>query len=130
MAQKIKLDLDSTDSLDFESTVDIPTPSGAPIKIPFTFVYRDRLQMAQLFDAFVAEAKAAEPAPDTTMVDAVDAAIGSDVAVIKRVATGWGLDDGILRAYRFIAENYHEGDRIYLFGFSRGAYTARALWID
>lgn len=92
MAQKIKLDLDSTDSLDFESTVDIPTPSGAPIKIPFTFVYRDRLQMAQLFDAFVAEAKAAEPAPDTTMVDAVDAAIGSDVALIKRVATGWGLE--------------------------------------
>lgn len=43
------------------------------------------------------------------------------------LATGWGLDDGILRAYRFIAENYHEGDRIYLFGFSRGAYTARAV---
>lgn len=43
------------------------------------------------------------------------------------LATGYGLDDEILGAYRFIAENYHDGDHIYLFGFSRGAYTVRAL---
>ncbi|KIJ64266.1 hypothetical protein HYDPIDRAFT_90780 [Hydnomerulius pinastri MD-312] len=33
----------------------------------------------------------------------------------------------ILAAYRWIADNYKDGDRIYLFGFSRGAYQARAL---
>lgn len=43
------------------------------------------------------------------------------------LATGWGLDDNILDAYRFLIEHYEEGDRIYLFGFSRGAYTVRAL---
>ncbi|TZG26562.1 DUF2235 domain-containing protein [Sphingomonas montanisoli] len=46
---------------------------------------------------------------------------------ILGLATGWGLDDNILKAYCFLCEQYREGDRIYLFGFSRGAYTARAL---
>lgn len=43
------------------------------------------------------------------------------------LATGAGLDDNILDAYRFLAETYEEGDRVFLFGFSRGAYTVRAL---
>jgi uncharacterized protein (DUF2235 family) len=44
------------------------------------------------------------------------------------LATGTGLDENILDAYRWLLENYREDtDRIFLFGFSRGAYTARAL---
>lgn len=43
------------------------------------------------------------------------------------LATGYGLDDNILDAYRWLAEQYRDGDRIFLFGFSRGAYTVRAL---
>ncbi len=43
------------------------------------------------------------------------------------LATGAGLDDNILDAYRFLASVYEEGDRVFLFGFSRGAYTVRAL---
>jgi uncharacterized protein (DUF2235 family) len=43
------------------------------------------------------------------------------------LATGYGLDDDILGAYRFIAEQFEDGDAIFLFGFSRGAYTVRAL---
>ena len=45
------------------------------------------------------------------------------------LATGWGLDQNVKEAYRFLVENYvHEdGDKIYLFGYSRGAYTARVL---
>ena len=35
------------------------------------------------------------------------------------LAMGYGLDDNVLGAYRFLAENWEEGDRIYLFGFSR-----------
>ena len=41
--------------------------------------------------------------------------------------TGHGIDDNILSAYMFIAQNYYPGDEIFLFGFSRGAYTARSL---
>lgn len=43
------------------------------------------------------------------------------------LATGYGLDENVLGAYRFLAENWEEGDRIFLFGFSRGAWTARVL---
>lgn len=43
------------------------------------------------------------------------------------LATGYGLDKNVIEAYRFIAVNYQEGDDIYLFGFSRGAYTVRVL---
>lgn len=43
------------------------------------------------------------------------------------LATGWGLDKNILDGYEFLCRNWREGDRIFLFGFSRGSYTARAL---
>lgn len=39
---------------------------------------------------------------------------------------GKGLSDRVLQAYRFVAEHYDPGDKVYLFGFSRGAYTARS----
>jgi uncharacterized protein (DUF2235 family) len=41
--------------------------------------------------------------------------------------TGYGLDTNILNAYRFLAHQFEPHDDIYLFGFSRGAYTVRAL---
>ena len=40
---------------------------------------------------------------------------------------GSGLSENIQQAYRFIANNYREGDELFLFGFSRGAYTVRSL---
>lgn len=56
------------------------------------------------------------------------------------LATGWGLDDNVKQAYRFLVENYEVRvekdasgkpvkvrDTIIIFGFSRGAYTARVL---
>lgn len=43
------------------------------------------------------------------------------------LATGWGLDANILAAYCYLVDTYRLGDRIFLFGFSRGAYTARAV---
>lgn len=42
-------------------------------------------------------------------------------------ATGLGLSANVREAYGFLAHNYEEGDSIYFFGFSRGAYTARAI---
>lgn len=41
--------------------------------------------------------------------------------------TGYGLDDNVLGAYKFLVENWREGDRVYMFGFSRGAWTVRVL---
>ncbi|NNE90498.1 MAG: DUF2235 domain-containing protein [Verrucomicrobiales bacterium] len=42
-------------------------------------------------------------------------------------AFGWGIDLNIQECYRFLSANYEPGDEIYLFGFSRGAYTVRSL---
>lgn len=43
------------------------------------------------------------------------------------LATGYGLDDNVLAAYEFLINQYEDGDEIFLFGFSRGAYTVRVL---
>jgi hypothetical protein len=40
---------------------------------------------------------------------------------------GAGVTRNIMIAYRFLAEQYEAGDEIYIFGFSRGAFTARSL---
>ncbi|KAM5539952.1 hypothetical protein V8D89_006455 [Ganoderma adspersum] len=39
----------------------------------------------------------------------------------------WNLDAHVMGGYEFLMQNYEAGDKICLFGFSRGAYTARAL---
>ena len=41
--------------------------------------------------------------------------------------TGQGLEKNIMEAYRFLVNNYHPKDKIFMFGFSRGAYTVRSL---
>lgn len=46
---------------------------------------------------------------------------------VKGLAFGYGISDNIADAYQFLMHTYEPGDRIYVFGFSRGAYTARAL---
>lgn len=43
------------------------------------------------------------------------------------LATGAGMEDNVTEAYSFLMENYEDGDQIFLFGFSRGAYTVRVL---
>ncbi len=42
-------------------------------------------------------------------------------------ATAAGLDTHVQELYSYLVQNYVPGDEIYLFGFSRGAYTARCL---
>lgn len=42
-------------------------------------------------------------------------------------ASGAGLNENVVDGYRFLGNNYEDGDEIYIFGFSRGAYTARSL---
>jgi uncharacterized protein (DUF2235 family) len=42
-------------------------------------------------------------------------------------ATGFGCDDRIQRGYSFLVDDYEDGDQIFLFGFSRGAFEARSV---
>jgi uncharacterized protein (DUF2235 family) len=43
------------------------------------------------------------------------------------MAVGWGLERDLIDAYTYIMNTYQPGDRVFLFGFSRGAYTVRAV---
>jgi hypothetical protein len=45
----------------------------------------------------------------------------------RQGAVGDGLAVNVIEAYNFIVLNYSPGDEIFCFGFSRGAYTARAV---
>lgn len=66
--------------------------------------------------------------------------VGQKISSVWNLATGHGLDQNVLRAYQFLVQNYHEEnskdknkksivlrDKIFLFGYSRGAHTARVL---
>ena len=46
---------------------------------------------------------------------------------LKGGGAGAGLGKNVISAYRWLAGAYHPGDRIWLFGFSRGAFTVRSL---
>src|SRR6056297_3302622 len=43
------------------------------------------------------------------------------------VMMGRGINRQIRRAYGYLASRYRAGDRIFLFGYSRGAYAVRSL---
>ncbi|KDQ20917.1 hypothetical protein BOTBODRAFT_26928 [Botryobasidium botryosum FD-172 SS1] len=49
------------------------------------------------------------------------------LAKMADLAVAWYLDAHIMGGYKFLMQYYKAGDRVCLFGFSRGAYTARCL---
>lgn len=56
--------------------------------------------------------------------------VGTQGSKMRRMIDGGigrGLDRNIKSAYKWLCSNYQAGDRIFLFGFSRGAYTVRSL---
>lgn len=57
-----------------------------------------------------------------------DRGVGSDAGEkVRGGALGHGLDQNLYEAYSFLLFNYTPGDEIYVFGFSRGAFTARSF---
>ena len=65
-----------------------------------------------------------------------DDGVGTQQFLLFRLladAFGWGLKRNVIELYKFLCRNYEtdhteEGsDKIYLFGFSRGAFTVRVL---
>lgn len=73
-------------------------------------------------------ARAVKPNP-TGLTQQVfyDWGLGSYHSSISAGVTGKGIHKNIIDGYRYIVQNYAVGDKIFLFGFSRGAYTVRAL---
>lgn len=57
-----------------------------------------------------------------------DRGVGTDAGEkVRGGALGHGLDKNLYEAYSFLLFNYTPGDKIYVFGFSRGAFTARSF---
>jgi uncharacterized protein (DUF2235 family) len=78
----------------------------------------------------IMEAVRPTDAAGTRQITFYDAGIGADAGQIDRITdgfTGRGLEQNVRDGYRFLAHNWEPGDEIYLFGFSRGAFTARSL---
>jgi uncharacterized protein (DUF2235 family) len=48
-------------------------------------------------------------------------------AIVRGGVFGYGIDEVVVDAYEWLIQNYEDNDEIFIFGFSRGAYTARSL---
>lgn len=53
--------------------------------------------------------------------------LGKSLSMIAGLAFGGGLDWKVREAYQFLMNYWRPGDRVFLYGFSRGAYTVRVL---
>lgn len=88
--------------------------------------------------------RASRPGPDSSIdpreqVAFYDPGLGTDTSEVGLTSirrawskllssvTGRGITTNIADCYEFIINHYRPGDRIWLFGFSRGAYTARCI---
>lgn len=74
-------------------------------------------------------ARAIKPVADDGTPQQVfyDWGVGSYYQPVSGGISGAGLHKNITDGYRYLVQNYHYGDEVYLFGFSRGAYTVRSL---
>jgi uncharacterized protein (DUF2235 family) len=67
---------------------------------------------------------------ETPQIVYYQSGVGTGADLVQRVlggSVGLGLSRNVRDAYGFIAANYCPADEIFLFGFSRGAYTARSV---
>ena len=65
--------------------------------------------------------------PGVGTFDPLGRFIGKRVGKLLGDAFGWGLQQNIEDAYEYLMNHYEPGDELYLFGFSRGAFTVRSL---
>ncbi len=65
--------------------------------------------------------------PGVGTFDVLGRTIGKKVGYLMGFAFGWGVQKNIEDAYEYLMNQYEPGDHVYLFGFSRGAFTVRSL---
>ncbi|CAN2049649.1 DUF2235 domain-containing protein [Candidatus Magnetomoraceae bacterium gMMP-1] len=65
--------------------------------------------------------------PGVGTFDILGRTLGKKIGIYLGQAFGWGLQKNIEDAYIYLMDRYEPGDKIYLFGFSRGAFTVRSL---
>jgi hypothetical protein len=76
-------------------------------------------------DRIAKAAKTALPEPEHVFYDK---GVGLEPGMrLSGGAVGKGLSENVREAYRWLARRYADGAEVFVFGFSRGAYTARSL---
>jgi uncharacterized protein (DUF2235 family) len=92
---------------------------------------RDRTNVVKLFYALVHDSadQLTYYHPGVGTMEAIGAvtSVGRKATKLLGLAIGYGLETDIRDAYVFLMRYFQPDDRIFLFGFSRGAYTVRAL---
>lgn len=92
---------------------------------------RDRTNVVKLFWALnkdpSVQACYYHPGVGTMAPPGFATRLGAMIAEVAGLAFGYGLKDDVCDAYIFICRNFRPGDQLFMFGFSRGAYTVRAL---
>lgn len=68
-----------------------------------------------------------DPGVGTNQSAGLSLTLKASMRRIIGLATGYGLYQNVYEAYAYLMENFEPGDQVYLFGFSRGAYTVRVL---
>lgn len=79
----------------FTADVEIPRVGGTSIKVSFTFKYRDREELAALFDRWQADTQARLKAigEDATLAAVTAAEVDQQVSQLLEVVEAWGFDD-------------------------------------
>lgn len=116
-----------------ESPMEVPTETYARIQDPdasknififFDGTANDATSKTNVWRLF----KALPENKDQQLLTKYIAGVGTtDSEPLTGPALGRGMEERILIAYEFISKVHNNGDRIYIFGFSRGAHQARAL---
>jgi uncharacterized protein (DUF2235 family) len=84
----------------------------------------------KLFEAVDLTGHADDPPELPEQIAFYDDGVGTESFKPLRIlggAVGWGLSKNVRQLYAALVRSYKPGDRIYLFGFSRGAFTVRTL---
>ena len=92
---------------------------------------KDRTNVIKLFHALVKDERTQavyyHPGIGTRAPTGIGTRVGGFVTRMAGLAVGYRLEDDVVDAYSFLMNNYRDGDQVYVFGFSRGAYTARVI---
>jgi uncharacterized protein (DUF2235 family) len=67
------------------------------------------------------------PGVGTTGAKNALTAAGEVWTKFRDLAFGYGFSENIADAYQYLMKVFNPGDQVFIFGFSRGSYTARAL---
>lgn len=88
MAKKFKIKQNPT----FKTKVSIPVVGGDPVEVEFEFKYKNRKELAEMYDKWSDEAEKLK-LEDVTLLELTEQEIGLQVMQVKDLVVGWEYED-------------------------------------